>query len=411
MAERASQLGFEFAQQAIPSVASVELAATRARTRSSKEHLQARRSAVFQASPTDAAEGCERRTDRGAAAEEGCGTSEDWPSPGSSARVARRATPGAHARSTPESAVDNERPAGSASTRDLRVAAETQRDPSPNRAHIGTGHLESALDVPEERAAHIFEVDLDLEEACAPSSDDELARALELSLRARHRDPHTPLRLNVTDNVRTMVSLRRDKARAQLEVRLHHMFLQAGPEIWSALGEYLFTGDREAARSIARYIEQHRQRIRRPERRPLTLKAAGRHHDLQAIYQAVNQRYFDGTVSVNVTWARKQAARASADRRSIKLGSYTSRDRLIRVHPALDAAFVPRYFIEYIVYHEMLHHVLPPKQHDRRRELHGPEFLARERQFHDYRVALQWERENLAKLLRRRVTRRPSVER
>jgi hypothetical protein len=208
-----------------------------------------------------------------------------------------------------------------------------------------------------------------------------------------------------------MVSLRRDRARDQLEVRVHHMFLQAGAEIWTALGEYLFTGDRDAARMIARYIEQHRQRIRRPERRPLTLSAAGRHHDLKHICQAVNQRYFDGQVTVNVTWARKQAARPSADRRSIKLGSYTSRDRLIRVHPALDAAFVPRYFLEYIVYHEMLHHVLPPKLQNGRRELHGPEFLARERQFHDYRAALAWERENLAKLLRRRVRKKPAVER
>jgi hypothetical protein len=189
------------------------------------------------------------------------------------------------------------------------------------------------------------------------------------------------------------------------------MFLQATPEIWTALGEYLFAGDREAARSIARYIEQHRQRIRHPERRPLTLTAAGRHHDLRDIFQAVNQRYFDGQVTLNVSWARKQAARPSADRRSIKLGSYTSRDRLIRVHPALDAAFVPRYFLEYIVYHEMLHHVLPPKLQNGRRELHGPEFLARERQFHDYRAALLWERENLAKLLRRRVRKKPAVER
>jgi predicted metal-dependent hydrolase len=113
---------------------------------------------------------------------------------------------------------------------------------------------------------------------------------------------------------------------------------------------------------------------------------------------------------VNVTWARSHTARASASRRSIKLGSYTSRDRLIRVHPALDAAFVPRFFVEYIVYHEMLHHVLPPRLLNGRRELHGPAFLARERQFHDYQAALRWERENLRKLLKRRA-RKTSAER
>jgi hypothetical protein len=302
---RVSQLGFEFSQHAVPSVASVELAATRAR-------------------------------------------------------------------------------AGS--------LARTRKDGS--------------TDLPTQLDTHILE---GAPEAPNTASDAELAHALELALRARHGDRPTGLQLRVTDNVRTMVSLRRDKARDQLEVRVHHMFLQAGPEVWSALGEYVFSGEREAARSIARYIEQHRKSIRRPERRALSLSAAGRHHDLSEICQAVNQRYFEGQVSVNVTWARKHAARANPGRRSIKLGSYTSRDRLIRVHPALDAAFVPRYFIEYIVYHEMLHHVLPPKLQNGRRELHGPAFLARERQFQDYQAALDWERQNLAKLLRRRVRRKPSA--
>jgi hypothetical protein len=77
----------------------------------------------------------------------------------------------------------------------------------------------------------------------------------------------------------------------------------------------------------------------------------------------------------------------------------------------LDAAFVPRYFVEYIVYHEMLHHVLPPRLQNGRRELHGPAFVARERQFENYQAALSWERENLGKLLRRRARRRTTVER
>jgi hypothetical protein len=215
-----------------------------------------------------------------------------------------------------------------------------------------------------------------------------------------------------------MVSLRKEKAPDLLEVRLHHMFLQAGPEVWSALGEYLVSGDRAAASCIAAYIEKHRQHIRRPERRAIALTSGGKHHDLGEICQAINARYFGGKAEVSITWARDQSGRPSALRRSIKLGSYTSRDRLIRVHPALDAAFVPRYFVEYIVFHELLHHILPPKARGTRRELHGPAFLAREREFEHYEAALRWERENLKKLLRGRSTRakaraakKPLVER
>lgn len=213
-----------------------------------------------------------------------------------------------------------------------------------------------------------------------------------------------PLRLTITDNRRTMVSLRRPKNHALIEVRLHHMFLHADHATWTALSDYLFAGDRSAATSIARYIEQNRRAIRRPRRRAIALSAAGVHHDLQAICRAVNERYFAGAAQVDITWSRENAARVHAGRRSIKLGSYSGRDRLIRVHPALDAAFVPKYFVEYIVFHEMLHHMLPPQVLNGRRELHGPSFRARERQFDDYDAALRWERENLGQLLRSRRT-------
>jgi hypothetical protein len=330
MAGRASQLGFEFKREVVPSPASVELAATRARAASMPRNRE---------------------------------------------------------------------------TLAQTAAAAGERKPTaPDPLAEASDDLLCALAADE----------ADEVEAAGPlrsESDEALAQALELALRARHGTSRPSLRLSVTDNVRTMVSLRRDKLRDQIEARVHHMFLHAPPEIWTALGEYLFSGERESAGSIARYIEQHRQSIRRPERRPIALATRGRHHDLQALCSAINERYFAGEVSVNVTWARSQTGRPNSGRRSIKLGSYTSRDRLIRVHPALDAAFVPRYFVEYIIYHEMLHHVLPPKLQNGRRELHGPAFVARERQFEDYQAALQWERENLGKLLRRRARRKSSVER
>ena len=345
MAGRASQLGFEFKHEALPSPASVELAARRARaaSRTRTQHDSATLEPSAGAAPASAT-----------------------PEPTAGARAqhdAAAAPAGAFA-------------AGASAFDDLLCALADDAAPS-----------------------------------IRSESDEALAQALELALRARHGNRSPSLRLSVTDNVRTMVSLRRDKLRDQIEARVHHMFLHAPPEIWTALGEYLFSGERESARSIARYIEQHRQSIRRPERRPVALATRGRHHDLLAICQAINERYFAGQASVSVTWARNQTGRPNSGRRSIKLGSYTSRDRLIRVHPALDAAFVPKYFVEYIIYHEMLHHVLPPKLQNGRRELHGPAFVARERQFEDYHAALQWERENLGKLLRRRARRKSSVER
>ena len=87
-------------------------------------------------------------------------------------------------------------------------------------------------------------------------------------------------------------------------------------------------------------------------------------------------------------------------RRTIKLGSYSAVERLIRVHPVLDKPWVPCHRSPYILYHEMLHHVIPASQGTGRRMLHPPLFVARERLFRDYDRSLTWERGHVARLLR-----------
>lgn len=211
-----------------------------------------------------------------------------------------------------------------------------------------------------------------------------------------------PVRVTLTDNRRTMITL--EKSPRLMHVRLHHMFAQADPSTLHALGAYLASADRQAAQHIGRFIEQHRESIRGRTVRPVPLSAVGLHYNLNEIYRDVNGRYFDGKVDAKITWSRGAQLKSRRRRnRSIKLGSYTARDRLIRVHPALDAEYVPRFFVEYIVYHEMLHHVVPPKRSGKRRSLHGPEFMARERDFAEIDAALAWERENLDRLLRARA--------
>jgi hypothetical protein len=210
-----------------------------------------------------------------------------------------------------------------------------------------------------------------------------------------------PVRVTLTDNRRTMISLERSPQR--MHVRLHHMFAAADASTLQALGSYLASADRQAAQLIGQFIEQHRGSIRGRTVRPVQLSAVGLHHNLNDIYRDVNAHYFASRVEAKISWSRDQQLRARRHRpRSIKLGSYTARDKLIRVHPALDAEFVPRFFVEYIVYHEMLHHVLPPRRSGKRRSLHGPEFQARERDFEQFDLALLWERENLDRLLSRR---------
>jgi hypothetical protein len=170
--------------------------------------------------------------------------------------------------------------------------------------------------------------------------------------------------------------------------------------------------DRTASRLVGQYIDRNGHRIRpaRPTRGPL--RPEGRHHDLDAILAELDRTCFEGTVGdVLVTWGRRPRAvvrargraRRGRQRGTIKLGSYSELERVVRVHPCLDRAWVPRYFVRYVVFHELLHHVVPSDDGSGgRARLHPPAFLRRERQFSDYARAAAWERRNVERLLRSR---------
>lgn len=209
-----------------------------------------------------------------------------------------------------------------------------------------------------------------------------------------------PVQLAVTDNLRRMVTFVRE--RGALRVRLHMMFLGAPEAVVDALVRYLVQDDPEGSQELDAFIEQNYFRIRaaRPVRGPLHTK--GRVHDLLSVQREVAARYFGhATDEVLVSWGRRSVPRG-ASRKAIKLGTYSAPERLIRVHPALDRAWVPRYFLAYILYHELLHHVVPWAEVKGRFHFHSAEFERRERQYHDYDRALAWEQRNLARLLRAR---------
>jgi len=209
------------------------------------------------------------------------------------------------------------------------------------------------------------------------------------------------LALAVTDNRYTMISVKREKGLFRL--RLHHMFLDADHEVVSALGKYVARNDRDASQMLSRFIDVNHRKIRRARRRRptvFTIETRGEVFDLQEIYDQINAQYFDNKIDARITWSqRSQTGAKRRSRNSIKMGSYSVEDRLIRIHASLDRPFVPRMFVEWIVYHEMLH-----QKHDipvvgGRRQFHTPEFLAEEATYEHFHRMSRWERENLDKIL------------
>jgi hypothetical protein len=228
------------------------------------------------------------------------------------------------------------------------------------------------------------------------SPEDEADRvAVALSL---YLPPGKTLELAVTNNHYSMISVRRKTDGYRL--RLHRMFVDAEPRIVRALARYVVHNDRRASTLLGAYIEDHQHIIRQQERRPrqIKLRTAGRHHDLQAIYDRLNADMFGGALDARITWG--PGAGASRRRRSIKMGSFAVEDRVIRIHPALDQDGVPGYFVEWIVFHEMLHGKHEVRRTNGRRRFHTEEFLAEERTFPDYARACAWEKANLDRLLR-----------
>ncbi|HTS80489.1 MAG TPA: hypothetical protein VMH40_07815 [Myxococcaceae bacterium] len=222
-------------------------------------------------------------------------------------------------------------------------------------------------------------------------------RILERRLRVRLR---AEVLVEVHDNTHTMVTF--ERFRRGWRLRVHHMFLAAPEDVVSALAEYVRSADARSSAVLDRFIERNKAFIRRVSpaqlRRRLRIEPVGRHHDLSAIFAVLNRRYFAGRIAATITFG--PAPRSRRPRKSIKMGSYSPDARVIRIHPALDQPRVPHYFVEWIVFHEMLHHVYRARRgNDGRRCVHPPEFTEHERRFHDFHRAQEWESENLDLLL------------
>lgn len=170
------------------------------------------------------------------------------------------------------------------------------------------------------------------------------------------------------------------------KVRLHEAFLDAPPDVLRALRDYLWTRRRASwgpVAAFARGIEDRSAPLGRPAAGP---PVQSRVHDLAAIHADVNRRFFQGRVRCRVEWGRRRPRRRrrTGRGRSIRFGAWYPATRTVRVHPLLDDERVPRFFVEYIVFHELLHAVVPAEKSGGRRYDHSATYRRLERSFPHY---------------------------
>lgn len=180
----------------------------------------------------------------------------------------------------------------------------------------------------------------------------------------------------------------------RIYVRLSDLFQSAPPEVIQALACLL------VARLLSCKAPRDQERIyrayafspqllrasdiaRRQRGRKVISSASGQVYDLERIFARLNRRYFNGEISKPVlTWSKRRA-------RSI-LGHHDSAHETITISKILDARDVPEWFVEYILFHEMLHIKHPARIVNGRRYYHTSAFRAEEQSFPRYQHAQEW---------------------
>lgn len=183
-------------------------------------------------------------------------------------------------------------------------------------------------------------------------------------------------------------------------LRLHAFFATADGSVVEAVAGWLARGktDRAATRCLDAFIVARLAGLA-PLPTPTARPAPGRCHDLDALGTLL--RLDPGLADLRrwptLTWAR----RGPRPRRSLQLGLFVPETHTIRIHPVLDRADVPAWFVRAILFHELLHAAMPPRlDANGRWRKHDAAFRARERAYCDHARAEAWLAENIDRLLR-----------
>jgi hypothetical protein len=207
-----------------------------------------------------------------------------------------------------------------------------------------------------------------------------------------------PIAVRLTRNRKRLLSVRVDR-RGRRTLRAHCALAAADDHDLRVIASWIddAPGSSSAARTL---FSRFRERVDavsslRAGRAPRVSSAPGRHHDLNDILREMKACFFPELDPVYIAWSGREGR---ARRR--RLGSWSPRERLVRIHSVLDDPAVPRYFIAHVVHHELCHAAIdPPLTPTGRRRVHGHDFRRLEATFPDLDRAREWERRNARLLL------------
>jgi predicted metal-dependent hydrolase len=171
----------------------------------------------------------------------------------------------------------------------------------------------------------------------------------------------------------------------RLLVRLSDLLEGAPDSVLRAIAHILLAKmyrqpiDRGHAARYRKYVASHEivrraHLVRQMRGRKQLRSPRGHFYDLDEIFEELNTRFFHGlTARPRMSWSQLRTRRI--------LGHYDPAHNAIIISRIFDHFAVPRYVLEYIVYHEMLHLKHPVKLRGSRRCVHSAEFQAEEKLF------------------------------
>lgn len=132
---------------------------------------------------------------------------------------------------------------------------------------------------------------------------------------------------------------------------------------------------------------------RKSHGRKIVTGTKGEVYDIDEIFDSLNFWYFGSRLSKpTLTWSPRKSFHI--------LGHHDSTHDTISISKSLDSTSVPRFVVEYVMFHEMLHIAHPTVHHNGRRYNHTAAFRRDERRFPQYHEAERWIEMNISKLKR-----------
>jgi hypothetical protein len=126
--------------------------------------------------------------------------------------------------------------------------------------------------------------------------------------------------------------------------------------------------------TLSEAVVRRTEQVRQMRGKKRIVSSQGERFNLDEVFESLNRRFFHGLLGRPVlTWSEHSARRL--------LGHYDAAHNTIMVSRVFDRPGTPRYAVEYLMYHEMLHLKHPVTVRKGRRCVHPAAFQAEERLF------------------------------